>query len=506
MFFITALFIIEASSCRKDFEYAPSNGHLSFSKDTVFLDTIFSTIGSSTYTLKVYNNTRDDVTIPSIQLRNGTDSYYRINVDGVAGKTFQNIPLYAEDSLFIFIETTVDLTSSPDNMLLYTDAIEFDSGNNLQQVELVTLVKDAVFLFPKTTSDGNKETIVLTYNDDGDELRTEGFELTDDELIFTNEKPYVIYGYALVPKNKKLTVDAGARVHFHKNSGILIKGGASIAINGEYSEDQESLEREVIFEGDRLEPEFSNIAGQWGGIRIENGSTNNTINYLTVKNANIGLHVEGNNQLQESSLTIKNTQIYNSSNYNIWAKSAHIIGQNIVLGGAGKSSLYCNLGGSYNFTHSTIANYWAGGYRTTATLRIDNFSTTGYGNDLLSANFKNCIIDGNGSREISLNGNGTNLFNYSFINCSIKFNDLGNQNTVNSLYNFDDETFYIDVLINGKSAFFDPLNNDFRIELDSDIINLGNPDFAQEVPQDILKINRTNRPDLGAYQGTNQYE
>lgn len=498
--FIIALFIVWASSCRKDFEYAPSNGHLTFSKDTVFLDTVFSTIGSSTYTLKVYNNTRDDVIIPSIQLRNGTDSYYRINVDGVAGKNFQNIPLYVQDSLFIFIETTVDLASSIENTLLYTDAIEFDSGDYLQQVELVTLVKDAIFLFPKTTSNGNKETIVLTYNDDGEEITTEGFELNDNELIFTNEKPYVIYGYALVPNNKKLIVDAGARVHFHKNSGILIKNGASLSINGEFSNDQELLEGEVIFEGDRLEPEFSNIPGQWGGIWIESGSANNTIDHLTIKNANIGIYVEGNDQLSENSLDIKNTQIYNSSNYNIWSKSAHITGQNTVLGGAGKSSLYCNLGGSYNFTHTTIANYWNGGYRTSAALRIDNFSNTESGNDLVSARFKNCIIDGNGAKEISLNTNGANLFNFSFENCIIKFNDTGNQTTNTPLYDFDNENFYIDVLLNGKTAFFSPLYNDFRIALDSDVVNLGNPNFAQEVPEDILKTDRTTRPDLGAYQ------
>lgn len=500
MLFVIALFIIWASSCRKDFEYAPSNGHLTFSRDTVFLDTIFSTIGSSTYTLKVYNNTRDDVIIPSIRLRNGTDSYYRLNVDGVAGKSFQNIPLYAQDSLFIFVETTVDLTYNPKNTILYTDAIQFDSGNNLQQVELVTLVKDAIFLFPKTTSDGSKETIVLTYNDDGEEIRTEGFALNDGELTFSNEKPYVIYGYALVPDNKRLIVDAGARVYFHKNSGILIKNGASLSINGSYSNDRELLEGEVIFEGDRLEPDYSNIPGQWGGVWIENGSINNTIEYLTIKNANIGLYIEGNNQLQEYSLEIKNTQIYNSSNYNIYARSAHITGQNVVLGGAGNSSLYCNLGGRYNFTHSTIANYWSGGYRTAAALQIDNFSTSETGNDLLSANFKNCIIDGNGSKEISLNSNGTNLFNFSFNNCLIKFNDIGNQSSTNPLYDFDNESMYTHVLINGKTAFFAPLYNDFRVTLDSDVVNMGNTTFAQEVPEDLLKTDRTIRPDLGAYQ------
>ena len=58
------------SSCRKDFEYQESSGNLTFSKDTVYLDTIFTTIGSSTYTLKVYNPSHTDIQIPSITLKN----------------------------------------------------------------------------------------------------------------------------------------------------------------------------------------------------------------------------------------------------------------------------------------------------------------------------------------------------------------------------------------------------------------------------------------------------
>jgi len=135
------------SSCRKDFEYVPSSGILEFSQDTVFLDTIFSNIGSSTYSLKVYNRSNEDVEIPTISLASGPSSSYRLNVDGSAGNSFTNIPLQANDSLFIFIETTVDITNNQPSFL-YTDAIQFDSGTNQQEVQLVTLVKDAVFIFP----------------------------------------------------------------------------------------------------------------------------------------------------------------------------------------------------------------------------------------------------------------------------------------------------------------------------------------------------------------------
>jgi hypothetical protein len=82
-------------SRRKDFDYPSSTGNLSFSKDTVYLDMVFSQIRSITYALKVYNKSKNDVQIPLITLANGAASNYRINVDGQAGKAFFNVPLFA---------------------------------------------------------------------------------------------------------------------------------------------------------------------------------------------------------------------------------------------------------------------------------------------------------------------------------------------------------------------------------------------------------------------------
>ena len=97
------------SSCRNDFETSPNTGNLEFSKDTVYLDTVFSNIGSSTYNLKVYNKSDKDINIPTVRLAQGEASNYRLNVDGVPGKIFQDVQVLANDSIFIFIETTVDI-------------------------------------------------------------------------------------------------------------------------------------------------------------------------------------------------------------------------------------------------------------------------------------------------------------------------------------------------------------------------------------------------------------
>ncbi|MEE9363380.1 MAG: hypothetical protein V3U92_12350 [Cellulophaga sp.] len=499
-----SLVILWGSSCRNDFEYQSSTGDLTFSKDTIYLDTVFSTISSSTYTLKVYNKSSKDVSIPSIKLSKGNLSNYRLNVDGVPGKEFTKIPLFAKDSMYIFIETTQNTGNGSDKEFLDTDAILFDAGENLQKVQLVTLVKDAVFLYPKRLADGTKEKLIIGTNNEGEEIKVEGFTLLDHQLNFTNNKPYVIYGYAEVAEGQTLKIDAGARVFFHKNSGIIVSQGASLKINGALSEDAELLEKEVIFEGNRLEPAYENTPGQWGTIWLRPNSIENKINYLTIKNATIGILVEGNSILDSPTLEIKNTQIYNSSNTNLWAKSAYIHAENIVLANAGNISLYCNLGGKYTFIHATIANYWKHGYRTGNALQIDNSkinsTSTTLAVDLSHANFTNCIIDGNNSIEMSISNNGINVFNFNFTNSLIKFIDSTNLFTENPLYNFEDNNLYNAILLNNNSFFINPSKNNFRLGVDSDAIGKAEINTSFLVPLDISGIDRKESPDLGPYQ------
>ncbi|MDX1702527.1 MAG: hypothetical protein R3250_17995, partial [Melioribacteraceae bacterium] len=242
------------SSCRNDLEFSPSSVRLGFSKDTVYLDTVFTNIGSSTYNLKVYNNSNENILISNLALGQGENSEYRLNVDGIPGKIFENIELLAKDSMFVFIETTIDINNLPNTNgeFLYTDFIEFGDTSNSQRVELVTLVKDAVFIYPnRDDTTGVIETLTLNIDGEPVETQIQGRYLRSFELTFTNEKPYVIYGYAAVPENETLVVEAGARIHFHADSGMLVTQNASLNINGELSSDQDILENEVIIEGDR---------------------------------------------------------------------------------------------------------------------------------------------------------------------------------------------------------------------------------------------------------------
>lgn len=492
------------ASCRKDFEYLPSEGQLQFSRDTVFLDTVFTHIGSSTYSLKVYNPTNRDFEIPSIRLGEGEGSRYRLNVDGQAGKAFRNIPLMAGDSLYIFIETTFDIAPTELNEFLYIDRLLFDEGPNEQGVPLVTLVRDAVFLFPSTLADGSKESLLLGLDEAGNELRIEGFLLEDDELQFTNDKPYVIYGYAAVGEGKELTMAPGTRVHFHRDSGILIGNGGSLKINGELSDDPELLEREVIFEGDRLEPEFAEVPGQWGALWLSPGSVDNQVSYLTLRNATVGILVEGNADSPTPALTLSNTQIYNCSSVNLWGRNTYIEGENTVLGNAGRHSLLLDLGGRYRFRHTTMANYWSNGFREGTALQITNLDASNPGGgmiaDLLQADFVNCIVDGNTSRELSLVRGDEADFHFLFSHVLLKFRDTSGEFTSNPLYDFSDPSIYDSLFLNGNADFNAPFRNDFTLGGNSEASGRGDLQTAAEVPIDLLGRDRTQDPSLGAYQ------
>ncbi|WP_439128495.1 hypothetical protein [Polaribacter sp.] len=492
--FLICVALISISSCRKDFSTIPNFGQLEFSKDTVFLDTIFTNIGSATYNLKVYNRGDNAITIPKIQLENGTASNYRLNVDGIPGKDFSNIDILAKDSIFVFIETTVNVAneSSP----LYTDRILFDTGNNQQDVDLVTLVEDANFIFP------GKDPISMKIDSltlDGQPTTIKGRFLEDTELTFTNTKPTVIYGYAAVPANKTLTIEAGSRVHFHDNSGLIVDNKATLKVNGTLSE-------KVIFEGDRLENSFSEIPGQWGTIWMRAGSKDNEINHAQIKNGIIGILIDSIGTTSTPTLKLQNTEIYNQTNFGILARETNIEANNVVIGSAGEASLAATIGGTYNFTHSTFANYWNNGIRQLPAVLINNFFV--YNNDagqeiaetrdLKAANFTNCIFDGNNNVEFLVDKvDGGGLFNYSIKNCMIKFNDTNNSFEGVAEVDFNNNPNYSNFILNGIANFRDTQKNDFIIGDESSAINQA---VASPFTLDILGVDRTTTPDIGAYQ------
>lgn len=496
------LAIALTKACDYDLSFSPAQTQdIRFSSDTVYLDTVFTLIGSSTYSLRIYNQANHNIKIGSIRLGQASDSQFRLNVDGMHGQDFNDVEILANDSIYVFIETTVDIKDYAANApeFLYNDQLLVDE----QTVELITLVKDAIFLYPKR-EDGFKEMIPLGTDEEGNAFGIEGFYLEDNELIFTNERPYVIYGYAGVPSEKTVRFEAGARIHFHDNSGLIAAESSSVHVLGEQSADAEMQEGEVIFEGDRLEPFFENIPGQWGAIWLTAGSTNHIFRHATIKNASVGILMDYNDETENPTLVLEQTQIHNSSAVGLWAKTGHVRAVNSIFGNAGNASFFGNIGGSYEFTHCTFANYWNRSFRSTPAVILNDYvpisETEDFVMPLEKAVFANCIIDGNQTVEFGVEQKGDQELSFSLDHTALRFSPADETMFENPYYDFSSSNLYPKLILNKQTAFHQPSTNDFRISQESEVIGLGKSTHAASVPVDLNGVDRTNLPDLGAFQ------
>ena len=449
---------------------------LHFSTDTITFDTIFASIGSITKTLTVYNRNNFDVK-SNIALLGNSAANFRMNIDGIAGNSQTNIEIPAKDSIFIFLEVTIDPSSSNTPYIL-SDSLVFTTGTKKQDVDVLAWGQDAYFHTANTYGD-----II-----NGSDTTRFYYHLLDCTIPWTNDKPHVIYGYAIVDPGNTLTINEGCNVYLHNNSGILVgnpfleASGGSIKVNG-------TLGNEVTFQGDRLDPWYKDIPGQWDRIWLMPGSIDNEINYAIIRNANIGIHADtvGNSN---PTVRITNTIIENMSAIGILGQGANISATNTVVSKCGQYAVACNIGGTYNFTHCTFANFWDYSRRSTPSILLNNYYEGADGNiyvrNLEEANFTNCIVDGALSTEVSFPEDEIGIFNYSFDHCLIKLDP-----TIDT-----DNSHYSNVIINQSPEFIGDIQGDFHLREESPAISAGE---STSILYDIEGQIRDN-PDLGAYE------
>jgi hypothetical protein len=268
-----------------------------------------------------------------------------------------------------------------------------------------------------------------------------------------------------------------------------------------------TFENQIQFQSDRLEPSYEDIPDQWNGVRLYSGSHDNVLNYVTIKNANIGLQVGTIENEGFASLELTNSTIENMAYAGVFAMKSKIKGYNNVIANCGFYATALLVGGEYEFYHTTIANYW-GNYstksRTSASLVMSNVlviegsngSKVSYNGDLKKAIFGNSIIYGNLSNELELGDNGENEFNFLFDHCIIQAPDT---------LNVSNQEHYQNVWLGSDfdPRFVDPYDN-FNYQLDTLTAakDIGKSDIAKFFPLDLLNKNRIsdNGPDLGAYE------
>lgn len=437
--------ILFLSSCRDDYDYPMLENTLKVSSDTISVDTVYNFSKSETYVLKLYNQDDKDLTIPELKLNKGDLSYFNIIVDGKSGTNFRNIPIRKKDSLYVFIE--IDAKQAFANPL-YEDEIVINTNQKSQQVKLLSWIEKAKI--------HTKNEVLSNETWTKDEAH-----VIDENLTITN-----------------LIVEEGTSVYFKKNASLTIANGGKLEVKG-------ALGKEAKFRSARHDKKYDSIPNQWNKISLSPNSKSD-INYAKIIGGDTGLEVIN------AKLNIQNSYIVNHQSYGILANNADITGSNLILNNTNISALAIENGGSYEFYHSTFANFFnlVGTAGNSHSLKIDNNNGA-----LHKAIFGNCIFYNlRSANALEFTKNSTFPFNINFDTNMFK---NGNISTLNVLT----ETGFSKSIV-GNPDFFNPdyKSNKLRVKEGSKALNAGNIDIARKFPLDYYGKNRISNPTLGAIQ------
>jgi hypothetical protein len=478
-FFLTLLFSLMFSSCNKEELLTDSSAKLEFSTDSVLFDTVFTTLGSTTRIFRIYNKHSQTMNISRIYLATGSTSPFKMNVDGISGKSITDVEIGGGDSLFVFVQVTVDPTGV-NNPLLIRDSIIFEINNNIQNVNLTAIGQDVYMHKP-------------------DHFPTNGFppysiiDCAGGVGTWMNDKPHLIFGYAVVDSACTLNMMQGTRVYLYNGAVLWVYKDATLNITG-------TKGSEVTFQGMRLEPDYRELPGQWGMIWLSAGSKNNSIEYAIIKNGGIGLRVDTVVTPGVPTLKLHNTIIRNMTAAAVYGLGSRIESSNCVFSNCGQYVAALTIGGDYSFEHCTFANYWTGD-RTTPLLLMNNYYISGsfiIPRPLDNCLFRNCIFDGNLAEEIGIDSitglpAGSFAFNYKFDHCLLR--------TTRAVSGGSTAPFYVNCDRNLPVGFRNTAVSDYTLKSDAtNVIDKGTGSFSALFD---LKGNlRPNgsAPDLGAYE------
>ncbi len=475
------LVLILFYSCVDESFTTDADKQLSFSATTLSFDTIFSSVPSPTKTFKVYNRNKKALKISSLELEKGQDSYFRINVDGTIPPPenyIQDVVLKSNDSLYVFVEVTVDEQNS--NMLTFIeDAIIFTVNNQQQKVSLTAHSQDVVVF--------NKKII-------------------DNDTVFAADKPYLIYNYLRIAEGKTLTLEPGVKLYFHQGADLQV-GGNLVAVG--------TYENPISLRGDRLdkindsaETPYAYLPGQWGSVYLEWENGYHEIRNVSISGATNGVLISGST-INRPKLEMENTSIHSCQLNGIYAKNADISVVNTEISNCGKICFNIN-GGNTSATHCTFANYYEwGGMDEKLAVSISNYKTDASWNNFLpvySAVFQNCIIAGNQKNELELKQDTTlktsNVFNIYFDHCYIKSEEMKGSdfkdNIFSSTLSSDEKLFKNTSISDIKTTGY----YDFTLHNNSVVRNKANSKVSELYDSDKNNYNRfaDGKPDIGAYE------
>jgi hypothetical protein len=477
------------TSCVDEGDYTTSSSvELKFSSDTLSFDTVFTTIGSTTKILMVYNKENQAVKIDRIKLGGGVASYYRLNVDGDTSLVAKDIEIGAKDSLYIFVRLELDYNNQS-NPLLIEDSIEFIFNNKSQKVLLQAFGQDAYYHKPShyllsQNQSGGYDTIWFSMAHENPESC--GVIVNGNDIEWKNDKPHVVLGVCAVDSAYTLNLNANTKIHFQNSAEFWVYKDATLKAEGDVSQP-------IVFQGLRLDEYYKDIPGQWGCVRFMAGCKDNVLNNVVVKNATIGILVD-TCVTNKPTIEILNTKIENCSYIGLYSRGAVLDMKNSLIQNCGSYLLALTLGGNYQFVHCTFANYYNYKTRTTPSLYFNDYYLDVNENvqyrAIERAEFYNSIVYGALSEtELEFDMIEQSLSAIRFDYCLAKY-DVDNQNV----------NLFTNSIFNKEPLFVDVSQGDLHLQENSPCIGKGSGVWGYNLPYDIEGNYRLDPPSIGAYE------
>ena len=374
--FLFAMAAVFVAACSDDDSFTTSaSSVLTFSTDTLRLDTTFSKVPTPTKTFWVYNRSGDGIRLSNVRLEQGNQTGFRVNVDGIylgqaSGYQVNGLEVRNKDSIRVFVELTSPANGNVDPTLIEDNLIFTLESGVQQKVNLNAYSWDAELL---------KEVVV-----------------SSDSTI-QSTKPIVIQGGITIKEGATLTVGAGTVIYFSNSAGMDVYG--RLKVDGTPDEN-------VVFRGDRLDWMFDylpydHVSGQWRGIRFHETSYENEIAFADIHSAYNGI-VCDSSDVNRTTLTLKHSIVHNCQGYGLLATNSRVDVSNSQLTNT-LNDCAAFFGGYTILSHCTLAQFYPFDGNRGAALRFGdkkgnsiyplhqfdvlNTLITGYSDDVIMGSF-----------------------------------------------------------------------------------------------------------------------
>ncbi len=461
---ISFMTVLAGSSCRKERQMLTTGGELRFSDDTLSFDTVFTSAGSFTTGILIYNTQNQDIVLSSVRMNNAS-SYFHLNVDGFSGNSVTDIRIAPRDSVYVFATVNIDPNDKLTPFVVTDSLIATLNGRDFY-VPFIAYGQNARYI---------KDSVITT------------------NAVWDSTLPYVIINSAGVASGATLTLNPGCKVYMHQNSGLVVFG--KLLCNGTATDS-------VIFQGDRLDRryfDYEGYPGEWGGIYFHSYSSGSRLRYTRIINGGNGalgnpaavwVTIDSNGAGSEPQLRMENCIISNSIGTGIYAQKATVSATNCLIHTTGGYALAVIQGGRDTFTNCTFANYGgtALSHSSQGTVAILNYYrpdqyTIFYG-DLYAA-MNNCIVYGSLDSEIVCSAAPEAEAKLEMNHCLLKMGSV-REPFVN----------FTECLFNEDPLFADTEKKDFHLKEGSPAIGTGNISLIPGI--DLDGRSRTTA-DIGCY-------